>query len=240
MSAKYEPLKRVVAYFLDQYKKSTEEQDRNWVLAFRGLEKLHYNISAEPKTVRLTVNGNITVSFPDDYVQWVKVGVMNQNGEISTLRVNKALTNYADASPSRLTLLTPDIVDGWVNNSSMPYLNFYNNGLYTTLYGVGQAGIIGYGECKIDEDNGIIILNPKFQYSEVLFEYISSPEKDTDYKVYRRLREAIIAFLEWKNKLNTRQNFYAEAIEARRCIQPINMQSFNQTIRLNEKMTINI
>ena len=82
-------------------------------------------------------------------------------------------------------------------------------------------------------------MNPNFQYDSILFEYISSP-KDADYLVDVRLREAIIAFIAWKLKLGTRQEFYGEAIEARRTIKPINFQSFEQTIRLNEKMTISI
>ncbi len=236
----YESLKTMVAYALDEEDKSDGEQDKCWLLGFRGLEKLHYNIAAEPKTVRLTVNGNKTVNFPPDCVQWVKIGVLNQNGELNTLRVNKALSNYADNNPNRVSLLTPDIVDGWVNNVSMPYLNFYNNGLYQTLFGVGYAGIVTYGECSVDELNNIIILNPTFQYPEIILEYVSAPQKDTDYKVDTRLREAIIAFIKWKLKLGSRQEFYAEAVEARRMIKPLNMQSFEQTIRLNEKMTINV
>ncbi len=238
--ARYQPLKDVVALFLDETDKSEGDQDRAWILAWRGLEKLHYNIRAEPKTVRLPVNGNKTVNVPVAYVSWCKVGILNQNGELVTLRVNKALTTYADNSPNRLSLLTPDIVNGWMGSNDIPYLNFYNNGLYQTYFGVGQTGVATYGSCNIDETNNIIILEPDFSYNEVLFEYISSPEKDFDYQVDTRLKEAIISFIKWKLKLGSREEFYAEAIEARRCIKPLNMQSFNQTIRLNEKMCINI
>lgn len=240
MAAKYEPLKSIVSYFADQYDKSEGDQDKYWILAFRGLSMLHYNISAEPKTLRLPVNGNLTVDFPADYVSWVKIGIMNQNGEINTLRVNKALTTYKDNSPNRLSALSADITDGWINNNIAPYVNYWNNGLYAPLYGVGYSGVVTYGSCTVDETNNIVVLDPNFQYDSVLFEYISSPQKDFDYQVDVRLREAIIAFIEWKCKLASRQEFYAAAIEARRMIKPLNMQSFNQTIRLNEKMTINI
>lgn len=240
MSAKYESIKRVVALFLDQYNKSDGDQDQAYLLAWRGLEKLHYNISAEPKTLRLPVNSNKTVYFPADYIRWVKIGIMNQNGEINTLRVNRALTTFRDNNPNRLQALTPDIVDGWVNGANVPYMNYFNNGFYQPLYGVGYAGVVTYGSCTIDEINNVVILNPNFQYDSILFEYISSPEKDADYLVDVRLREAIIAFIAWKLKLGTRQEFYGEAIEARRTIKPINFQSFEQTIRLNEKMTLNL
>lgn len=240
MSAKYESLKTVVSYFMDQYSKSDGDEDKYWIMAFRGLSLLHYNISAEPKTLRLPVNANKTVYFPHDYVSWVKIGILNSNGEISTLRINRALTTYKDDHPDRLSDLTSDITDSWLNRGSAPYINFFNNGMYQTLFGVGEAGVVTHGDCRVDEKNNIIILSPNFQYSSIMFEYISSPEKDVDYHVDVRLREAIIAFLEWKSKLCSRQEFYAAATEANRMIKPIKMQSFNQTIRLNEKMTLNV
>jgi hypothetical protein len=237
--AKYEPLKTVVAYFLDQYDKSEDDQDKFWLIAIRGLEKMHYNVSAEPKTLLLPVEANQIAYFPPDCVTWVKIGLRNERGEINTLKVNRALTKYRSDMPNRLEGLTPDIVDGLTSNNS-PFINYMNNGNYETLFGVGQAGIITHGECNIDEDKGIVLLSPSFQHKNILFEYISSPEKDDDYKVDVRLRESIIAFMEWKADLKPRALFYAEATEARRIIKPVRTQTFNQTIRENERFTLKV
>lgn len=237
MSARYEPLKTTVSYFEDQYDKSTGDSDKYWLLGLRGLESMHYNISAEPKTVRLPVNANQTVNFPADYVDWVKVGILNNKGELNTLKINNALTKFKDNNPNRLSLLTPDITDTWLSNANPFYLNYFNNGIYGTLYGAG-GGIVTYGECRIDDVNNIIILSPDFKYESVIFEYISSPEKDIDYMVDVRLREALIAFIAWKCNLDSRQNYYAALTESRRMIKPIRMQSFQQTIRENEKFCL--
>ncbi len=239
MSAKYEPLKTITAYFMDENDKSVGDEDKYWILAMRGLEILHYNISAEPKTVRLPVNANQTVDFPEDYISWVKIGVLNGNGEVVTLKVNNALTTYKDNNPNRIEGLTADITNGWIDNPSAPYVNFFNNGNVETLYGVG-GGMVTYGDCRIDEANNLIILNPNFAYPDLIVEYISSPERDTDFQVDKRLREPIIAFLNWKCKLASRQEFYAAAEEARRILQPIKMQSFNQTIRENQKFCLKL
>lgn len=239
MSAKYEPIKATVSFFMDQYIKSDGDQDLYYLLAYRGLENMHYNISAEPKTVRLPVSANQTVDFPADYVDWVKIGILNNNGEISTLKINNALTTFRDNNPNRLSQLTPDITDGWINNQNAPYINFFDNGMYQTLFGIG-GGLVTYGDCRVDENNNIVVLSPNFKYDSILFEYISSPKRDNDYLVDVRLREALIAFIAWKCNLDSRQNFYAAQIEARRMIKPIKLQSFQETIRLNEKMTINV
>jgi len=209
-------------------------------MAYRGLELMHYNISAEPKTVRLPVEANQTVIFPPDYVAWVKIGILNNNGEVSTLKVNNSLTTFRDNNPNRLSRLTPDINDTWVGNPNAPYFNYFNNGWFQTLFGVGQAGLIQYGECRVDENNNVIILSPTFQYPDIILEYISSPEKDNDYLVDVRLREALVTFIAWKAGLDSRQNFYAALTEARRMIKPIKMQSVQQLVRENERMTIKI
>lgn len=242
MAAKYETLRAVVAYFSDQYDKSEGDQDKYWILAFRGLENMHYNISAEPKTVRIPVQGNQTFLFPADYVAWVKIGLLDNAGKISTLKVNTSLTTFRDTNPNRLSLLSPDINDAvsWAGNPSAPYLNYFNNGQFQTFYGVGQAGLIQYGEVRIDEKNNIGILPPTFQYSHIMFEYISSPERDTDYLVDVRLREALISFIAWKCKLDSRENFYAAQIEARRMIKPLKMQVFQEVIRENERFTLKV
>lgn len=240
MSAKYEPLKTVVAYFLDQYDKSSGDQDKYWLLSLRGLENMHYNISAEPKTVRLPVLENDTVPLPADYVNWVKIGLLNNIGEISTLKINNALTTFRDLSPDRLSLLTPDLNDSWVGNIDAPYLNYYNNGMYQTLFGSGQAGLVQYGSCRVDEKNNIVVLEPNFEYSHIMFEYISSPEKDSDYLVDIRLREALISWIAWKSKLDTRENYYGALTEANRMIKPIKMQSFQEKIRINERFTLKV
>jgi hypothetical protein len=224
--------------FLDQYDKSMGDYDKVWIIAFRGLEAMHFNISAEPKTVRLPINGNMTVTLPSDYVSWVKIGLINNLGEVSTLRINNALTTFRDNNPNRLELLTADVNSGWAgSNSVYPFINYYNNGSYIPLFGIGNA-LIQFDECRVDEKNNVIVLPPNYKYDDLLLEYISCPEKDEDYVVDRRLREALITFIAWKMKLDTDTNFYARLVEARREIKPVHLQYFSQIIREGGKFCL--
>ncbi len=238
MTAKYIQLKEVVAEFLDQYDKSIGDADKVWIIAFRGLEDMHFNISAEPKTVRLPINGNNTVTLPADYVAWVKIGIMDNLGQVSTLRINNSLTTFRDNNPNRLDLLTADVNSGWGgSNLNMPFLNFYYNGVYTPLFGIG-GGLIQFGECRVDEKNNVIVLPSDYRFDSLLLEYISCPERDDDYMVDRRLREPLITFIAWKLKLDTDTNYYARLVEARRKITPVHLQTFNQIIRENQKFCL--
>ncbi len=238
MSAKFIPIMECVSEFLDQYDKSMGDADKAYVIAFRGLESMHFNISAEPKTLRLPVNANMTVNFPDDYIQWCKIGILNSTGELITLRINNSLTTFKDDYPQRLSLLTAD-VDSSIGTGSLTeaYLNYWNGIGYAPLYGIGK-GIQNFGECRVDEKNNLIVLGTDFKYSEVIVEYISCPERDNDYKVDRRLREPLIAFIAWKFRLDTDTNYYARLTESRRMIQPFNMQRFNQVIREQNKFCL--
>lgn len=238
--AKYISLKSCVSMFLDENDKSIGDMDKAWILAFRAMDKLGYAMVYEPKTIRIPKNGNQTVTLPSDYRSWSKIGILTDNGEVSTLKVNTALTTFKDTNPNRLSQINGDVGDGLplltVNSF---YLNYYYNGMYMPLFGVG-GGLIQYGECRVDEGNNVIILAPDFRYDSIILEYLSSPQMDGDYQIRDTLKEAVIAFIKWKMKLGTREEFYAEAVEARRTLpgKKFNLQTINQILRESTGMKL--
>jgi len=237
---KYTPLKTVVAYFSDQHDKSEGDQDKYWLLGLRALTDLNYEISAEPKTVRLPVMPNKTVRFPSDCLSWSKIGLLNSNGEMVTLKINNGLTTFRDMNANRLEDLTPNI-----NNSITAltgtnlFLNYYYMNNYYNLFGLGN-GLIQYGECRVDDANQVVVLSPNFQYENIMFEYISSPQKDDDYRVETALQEAVIAFIEWKLNLAPREMYIAAKVEARRRLpgKKVTLQTINQVIRESNGMKL--
>jgi hypothetical protein len=239
MSAKFIPILEPVGMFLDQYDKSEGDEDKALVMAYRGMEDMEYNIAAEPKTVRLPVEGPKVVTFPADYVSWVKIGLLNNNGELVTIRINNSLTTFRDNHPNRLSLITADVNSGVSEGSlSNMYLNYWNGLGYSPLFGIGY-GIQNFGSCRVDETNNVIVLAPDFQYDSIILEYISCPENSGgDYQIDRRLREPLIAFIAWKFRLDSDTNYYARLTEARRKITPFNLQTFNQVIREQNKFCL--
>jgi hypothetical protein len=233
MSAKYISLKTIVSFFLDETGKSGGDFDTAWLLAFRAMDKLGYQISDEPKTVRLPVGGNKTVPFPSDYRRWIKIGLLNDTGEVTTLRINNALTTFKDVNPNRLNQINGDVNNSIAFLTANPFfLNYFYNGNYMPLFGVG-GGLIQYGECRVDETNNVIVLPPDFSYNSIILEYMSCPQQDGDYQILDTLKEAVIAFIKWKMKLGQREEFYAEMIEARRTLpgKRVTLQTINQVLR---------
>lgn len=236
----YVPLKQIVSYCLDEGDQSIGSFDRAWVLGFRALVDMLFDVTAEAITVRLPVSGNKTVPFPNDYLSWIKIGILNNNGEVSTLKINNALTTYKDTNPNRLEKLTADVSDAFPFLLSNPYyLNFYYNGQYQPLFGVG-GGLVQFGECRVDDKNNLIILPPDFRFDSIILEYISSPEKNGDYTVPIVCQEAIIAFIKWKSKQGAREEYIAEKINARRRMpkKKVHLQSINQTLRESNGMKL--
>lgn len=232
----YVPLKRIVSYMIDETNESIGSFDRAWVLAFRGLVDMLFDVTAESLTVRLPLLGNKTVPFPSDYLAWVKIGVLNENGEVSTLKINNALTTFKDTNPNRLQQINGDINDAAPLLLGSPfYLNYYYNNTYQPLFGVG-GGLIQYGECRVDDENNIIVLPPDFRFDSIILEYFSSPEKNGDYTVPIVAQEAIIAFIKWKSKTGPRDEYYAAKIEARRRMpkKKVHLQQINQVLRESE------
>lgn len=234
------PLLTIVDYTLDELKKSDGDRDRYWVLAFRGLIDLHFDIAAHAVTLRIPVNPNMTVNFPPGCLSWTKIGILNNNGEISTLKINNALTSWKDLNPNRLVDLTPDITDSLPTLIQSPfYLNYFYDGVYQPLFGVG-GGLIQYGDIRVDEVNRVVILQTDFKYSSILFECLYSPKTDRGFRVPIILQEAIIAFIKWKDKQGIYQEYIAEKIKARRRMpgKKAVLQSINQVIRESETMKL--
>jgi len=236
----YMPIKEMAAFCLDEKDKSAADLDKIWLLMLRGLIKIRYAFAAEPETIRVPVPANKVVPFPNGLLKWSKIGLLNDAGEVSTLKKNTALSTWLSTSPLRsIGLATPNLNDTIGSLAAAPlYLNYYYNNSYNNLFGVGN-GLIQYGEFRVDEANRLIILPMDFRYDSILVEGIYAPLKmNGDYLVPISLLEVLIAFAKWKMGLGPRQEFYAEATEARRTIKPVTLQTINQVIRESQGMKL--
>lgn len=230
----YTHLMTIVSYAADELDKSSGDIDKMWLLSFRGMTMMTFSFAGQTQTVRLPVLPNKTVMFPPALLSWSKIGLLDDKGQINTLKINNALTTFRDNNPNRISnLSSPDINNSVGDLALVPYYsNYYYGGGCYQLYGLGN-GVITYGDCKVDELNRVIILSPDFKYDSIMIECIMSPQKDYDYQVPTCLQEAIIAFIKWKLKLGSREEFYAAAIEGRRSLpkKKAILQTINQVIR---------
>jgi hypothetical protein len=202
----YITLNSVVNDYLTESEQSITKKFKVWQIAYRGLEQLGMDAFYRIKSVKLPVNANLTVTLPADYMNWTKVGVLNSRGEIIPLNYNDNFTTYADLLPGRVEKTTDDTLLGaeWGTGiwGGGAWLNYWNGYAYTNIYGVPSGQPIA-GSFKVDVENGVIILNHHYteNYEYIILEYMASPipSEGQDYYLPVQFREALIAWITWKD-----------------------------------------
>jgi len=195
-------LDSIIQDYLLESDQSQNKYFKCFHLAYRAMENLGLDAFYLIQTQKLPVNANYTVQLPSDFVQWNKVGVLNDRGEVIPLYYNDKLTTFADLSSTRLEQTQDDTLWDWSPNL---WYNYWNGYAYTNIYGV-PSGQPFVGSFKVDQKNGVILLDQNFQYDYIIIEYVSSPQAGLEYYVPIQFREAVIAWLWWKDKRSVSTN----------------------------------
>ena len=194
----YIQLDSILQDYLTEAKLNQQDYFRLWHILFRGMEDVGLDAFYRVNSVKLPINANMTVTLPPDYLNWSKVGVLNNRGEIIPLNYNDKLTTYADLLPDRIEKTQDNTLGTWTAGNACWY-NYWNGYAYTNIYGV-PSGAPFVGDFKVDSANGVILLNENFRYDYLMLEYIASPKPGNDYYVPMQFRETLISWLRWKDK----------------------------------------
>ncbi len=201
MSEQRQPYISLDSCILD-YLNETEQGQHKYFklfhLAFRGFEQLGLDFFYQIKSVKLPIKANLTVELPNDYLNFTKVGVLNNRGEIIPLYYNDKLTTYSDLQSDRITKTQDDTLSDLSNWGLGTWCNYWNGTSIQNIYGV-PSGAPFVGNFKIDTANGVILLNESFSYDYLMLEYVASPKEGEDYYLPVQFREALIAWLNWKD-----------------------------------------
>lgn len=239
----YISLDSCITDYLNESEQNISKYAKLWHLSFRAFEQLGIDFFYRVQSVKLPVNANFTVTIPAGFINWTKVGILNNFGQIIPIQENNSLVTYADLFPNRISKVEDPqsvFLTGEWNNTV--WANYWNGSDYTNIYGV-PAGEPFIGEFKIDIDNGVIVLSPNFPRDYIMLEYVASPVEGQEYMLPVQFREALIAWLFWKdgntksiksnmqisNKRDWRHEFYNERRNAIARWKPIRLQEQMQT-----------
>ncbi|MCE9537884.1 MAG: hypothetical protein K8R85_01520 [Bacteroidetes bacterium] len=203
----YVTIDSIVNDYIEQSEQSAHKYFKLWQLAFRGMERLGINFFYQIRSVKLPLNPNKTVTLPNDFINYTKIGVLNSAGEIAILKYNPKQTFLGDQMPNREQMVVDDSVQTYSEWNANFFFNYWNGTSYTNQYGFPSGGV-DIGSFNIDNTNGVILLNQHFNYDYLMVEYISSPNPDEDYQVPVQFREALVAWLGWQEIMympNTRK-----------------------------------
>jgi hypothetical protein len=244
-------LDECINFYLDESEQGVHKYFKCFNLAFRALDELGLDFFYSVKSVKLPINSNLTVTLPGDYLNYSKVGVLNDKGEVVTLNYNNKLTTYADLLPDRIAKTQDNSLSNIYNPQSGVFYNYYDNGTFGNLYGL-PSGAPFVGSFKIDNANGVILLNETFKYEYLILEYISSPKEGEAYFLPIHFREAIIAYLRWKDiislpnsrrgtlgdKRDRRHDYYNERRLAVLRYKPLSVQDGYQSSLESTRLTV--
>lgn len=180
-------------------------------------------ISIKTIEVNKTIN---TVNLPDDCLRVIRVGTILPNGRIYTLTVDNLLSLKDDLYSCEEKV---------INEENINVLSYDNsNILYNKNYNF-RGGISEFGTYRINESLRRIELNESVILDDITIEYVSSGLKsDGVTYIPAIIREAVIAFIKWKelNRTNSTYNERAELEqqykEELRKLDAIEMETFDE------------
>lgn len=184
--------------YMDESEQGNHKYFKLWNLAYRALTELGLDFFYSVKSVKLPVNPNMTVTIPEDYLNYTKVGILNAQGQIIPLSVNNNITTAFDLQPTRIAQTQDPTVFTGYSPQGIVWWNYWNGYGLSNLYGL-PSGSPFVGSFKIDNKNGVIVLDEYFAFDYIMLEYISSPQQGQDYYVPIQFKEAVIAYLRWKD-----------------------------------------
>ena len=177
---------------------SRYEVFRHW--AIEGFRDWHFDIASEIKTVKLTLTDWKAVEIPIDYVDWVKIGVLNSDGRIMLFTHDDRIDihhededGYPEDVTSTETLPEPTV------DSNVDELALWNYGDSGQLFGlVAKSNSVGY--YKFNPQRREIQFAPSIKSdTEIYLEYISDgidPCEKTVVNVYAA--KLIRLYIHWQ------------------------------------------
>lgn len=255
------PIRKIVSQYLNSSDRSDHEFVRLYNIAVRACEnEFQLDICGQFLTVLLDVNPNKTVQLPIGYVNFSKVGIVNQIGEFVCLKRNDQLSNYHaiyydqanrnTGVPTINSFSNPFLPAGNTGYNYAYWYNFWQLGTSFNLYGL-PSGTATIGTYKIDIGANVIILDPCFNYPQVLLEYLSDGynETDEDYMIDSRCAEAMLSWIRWQGSIDQpkkyspslvatyERQYYNQKRLARMRMNPFNLAEMNDIIRRSTNLT---
>jgi hypothetical protein len=249
----YVSLDTVINLYLDRSEQSIHKYYKCWQLAFSGMEEMGLDFFYQIKSVKLPVNANLTVSLPDDYLNYSKVGVLNSQGEIIPMGYNNKLTTFADLQPNRLQQTQDNTITDILQFNTPIWYNYWNNGAFSTLYGL-PSGAPFVGSFKVDNHNGVILLNENYGYEYVMLEYVASPKQGEEYYIPIQFKTALMWYIAYNDIAmlpNTRKGTLGDKEQRKRAYhnerrvanaryRPVDLQSAHQWSMEQQRLTVKI
>lgn len=210
--AKLELQKVVKEYILESDGESslTQTFPRYMQMAISCLRELATDVSSTEKEIKLTVEDNLTVCLPDDYIDYIAIGFCC-DGRLTSMALNKNLCAPSVAetlcSCEESTPLPTNLQNsGFYGSYQFAHEHLSKNGEHIgKYYGLG-GGVNTNGLYKIIEDEYIVFKNVQAG-EEIVLRYNGSVDGSAgSLMVHPYEVEAVKSWIYWK-KIQRKRNY---------------------------------
>ncbi len=218
------PLSQVIKDFIvtldgdDYASNASDSAIRN--LALRGIREIGFDISKKIKSLKLLINStNNTVELPDDFVDLLKIGIVDPDGIVRVFANNKHINqsmSYSDDDDLPLftstdakdtnsdgvldrledKTSTQGSVSSSENLNDFIFDNYLHEGSVGRLYGAGGGHLAG--EYRLNLEQNRIEVETNNAYTYVVVEYIADEARSADPAVHVYAEEALRSYVYYK------------------------------------------
>ena len=205
----------------DYASNASDSAIRNFAL--RGIREIGFDLGKKIKSLKLTIDtDNDTISLPDDFVDLLKVGVVDPDGIVRVFGNNKNInysrkyetgtsgtdaTQQFDAGPMDISSnsITDRVDDKTATDNTLSsdtdldeyiFENYLYQGGLGRLYGTGGGNLAG--EYRVNLDQNRIEIETNSGYSEVVIEYVADEARSSDPEVHVYAEEALRSYIYYK------------------------------------------
>ncbi len=218
------PLSQVIKDFIitldgdDYASNASDSAIRN--LALRGIREIGFDISKKIKSLKLLINAtNNTVELPDDFVDLLKIGIVDPDGIVRVFGNNKHINqsmSYKDENDVALftsvgandengdgvldrledKTSTQGSVSSSENLNDFIFDNYLHEGSVGRLYGAGGGHLAG--EYRLNLEQNRIEVETNNAYTHVVVEYIADEARSANPDVHVYAEEALRSYMYYK------------------------------------------
>jgi len=183
-----------------------------------AVKTLNMDTVSNIKTVVLTTTSAATLPFPDDYLNWIKVG-FKKGDRVQVMTVNEKLTTHHTQDTSGNDVNNTQYTANYTSGDSFEGGEYYGYWFWNVYYDGGNSGnIFGYGngvqgdgEFKIDRENRRFQFDSGFINTQILLEYTHTglnPSGDT--MVDELMSLCVKLYILWKHSSRSKRYGLAE------------------------------
>ena len=237
--------------------------DRSRVVfhAKKCVQDLYYDAANEVIALEFDLNPTLTIALPHDYIQYVRISWVDQNGKLRPMAVdnsnNLAQAYLQDNNYDFLYDAEGGILEGSHIQNTQPSANLSDGIQDLTLnarygakpFNTDRSKIYKNGSYRINKEQGVIQFSSEATGRTIVLEYISDglyQRQDSEIKIHKFAENAVYDYIYWKlirmrrsvngnEKETARREWFNSKRIAKRRINPIRIEDIRQVMKGGSK-----